>query len=362
MGRMRPAQAGAPPLPCLGSNNSTETAQNLSSPREEKPPSVPISNSAYKTECCLKENIRLAVQHYGIEHLAFFTLTFAKPVYSPRIAQDRLNSLLTHVIRPRHGNRYMAVFERHESGAIHFHFIVWVEMDIRTGFNWEFAELAYAAQKEKNFIKAGKLWAAAAEKADNGVFLRGQWKFWRELKRRYRWLGRCEILPIRSTAEAIARYTGTYISKHMQHRREEDKGVRLVRNGKGMHWVRSRFAFNSPKCWLWRKKLARFAPQNGCGSLDALKAKFGPRWAHHCAPAILAMRLPVRMGSEVIDAGEFPPNVAQELCQRFPAVSDRQYRPSAVAYVAPNAQAWHKLKVGVVSLVRSVFGKSAKAV
>jgi hypothetical protein len=69
------------------------------------------------------------------------------------------------------------------------------------------------------------------------------------------------MLPIRSTAETVSRYTGGYIAKHMQNRHEEDKGIRLVRNGKGMHWARSRIAFNSPRVWLWREKLKMFALQ-----------------------------------------------------------------------------------------------------
>jgi hypothetical protein len=357
-----PARAGLPPLPCLGSNNSTGSTGNEPIPENGRPPSVPVARSAYKTEFCLKENIRLAVEHYGIGNLAFFTVTFAKPVYCPKLAQKRLNSLLTHVIRPRYGNRYIIVFERHQSGAIHFHFVVYVAKDIRTGFDWDLARQAYEAQKQRNFVQAGKLWSAAAAKAENGDFLRGEWKFWRDVRKRYSWLGRCEMLPIRSTAEAVAKYTGGYIAKHMQHRREEDKGVRLVRYGKGMHWVRSRIAFNSPRVWLWREKLKMFALQNGCGSLDALKKKFGKRWAYRCADAIKGVRLLVRIGEAVVDASQYDGASAQELCAKFPRASDCHFCPVPLRIpLTPEAQALHEWKVGVVKLVRSIFPK-AKAV
>jgi hypothetical protein len=168
-----------------------------------------VAKGAFKTEFCLKTNVELAANLYGLEHLGFLTLTFVRPVFSPKIAQKRLNSLLTNVIRPRYGDRYIAVFERHESGAIHFHIVVYVAKDIRSGFDWNLADQAYAAQKERNFVQASRLWAAAAKAAKNGDFLREEWKFWRELKKRYRWLGRCEMLPIRSTAEAVAKYTVT---------------------------------------------------------------------------------------------------------------------------------------------------------
>jgi hypothetical protein len=356
-----PPSGGLPPLPCLRSNNSTGTAEKQGASEDGKPSSVPVATSAYKTEFCLKENIELAVEYYGIGYLAFFTPTFAKPVFCKMTAQKRLNSLLTHVIRPRYGNCYIAVFERHESGAIHFHFVLRVEEDIRTGFDWDLARQAYEAQKQRNFVRAGRLWVAAAQRAENGDYLRGEWKFWRHVSQRYRWLGRCEMLPIRSTAEAVAKYTGGYIAKHMQHRREEDKGVQLVRYGKGMHWVRSRLAFNSPKCWLWREKLKMFALQNGCGSQDAMKEKFGKRWAYHCKAAIQGMPLLVRIGETVVEASQYGAAMAQELCGKFPRVSDRHYHPTPLV-MPSDAQALHEWRLEVSSLARSAFGESIKVI
>lgn len=333
-----PAVAGAPPLPCLRSNNSTGENKN--------PDSVPIAKSAFKTEFCLKTNIELAVQYYGIEHLAFFTLTFSKPVYCPKLAQKRLNSLLTHVIRSRYGNRYIAVFERHASGGIHFHFVVYLKNDIRTGFDWDQAKQAYFAQESRDYKLANKLWTGSIAHAENGKFLAEEWRFWRELKKRYRWLGRCEMLPIRSTAEAVARYTGGYIAKHMQNRKPEDKGVQLVRYGKGMHWARSQIAFNSPKNWLWREKLKRFAFYHGCDSLDSLKNRFGSQWAYHCAPAIEAMPLLVRLGDRVFDAAYYEPKSAQMICRMLPKAGGLPtIPPKKINYSRPELELRLKLKV-----------------
>lgn len=284
-----PAAAGV--LPCLRGNNSIDETDDVTSAERQRGPSIEVSKGAFKTEFCLKENVRLAAEKYGLENLGFLTLTFAKAMFSARHAQKRMNSLLTNIIRPRYGNRYIGVLERHESGAIHFHFIIVVGVDIRTGFDWALADAAYAAQQARDFPSASKLWAAAAGKAAKGEFLRKEWRFWRDLKRRYRWLGRCQLLPIKSTAEAIAKYTGGYIGKHMQHRREEDKGVRLVRYGKGMRWVSSRIAFNSPKTRLYRRKLAAFAESVGVREYGDMKRVFGKRWGYHLLPAILAKQL-----------------------------------------------------------------------
>jgi hypothetical protein len=128
-----------------------------------------------------------------------------------------------------------------------------------------------------------------------------------------------------------------------------------------MHWARSRIAFNSPRVWLWREKLKMFALQNGCDSLDGLKKKFGKRWAYRCAAAIQGMRLPVRIGDEVVDAGEYDGATAQELCGKYPSASDRHYHPAPLR-MPSDAQARHEWKVGLAALVRSVFGESARAV
>ena len=41
--------------------------------------------------------------------------------------------------------------------------------------------------------------------------------------------GRHELIPVRSTEDGIARYVGGYVSKWVNNRREENKGLRFVR-------------------------------------------------------------------------------------------------------------------------------------
>ena len=128
-GALAAAQAAAAPLPCLRSNNSIEGAAHQGPDESRNGRALQVSKGAYKTEHCLKENIRIAAEEYGLEMLAFVTITFAKAIFSAKCAQQRMNSLLTNVIRPRYGKRYIGVLERHESGAIHFHFIIYVGTD-----------------------------------------------------------------------------------------------------------------------------------------------------------------------------------------------------------------------------------------
>jgi hypothetical protein len=100
-GALAAARAAAAPLPCQRSNNSIGLCTEAEADGPRREPAIPVSKSAYKTEHCLKENIRIAVEEYGVETLAFFTLTFAKPTFSAKCAQQRMNSLLTNIIRKR---------------------------------------------------------------------------------------------------------------------------------------------------------------------------------------------------------------------------------------------------------------------
>jgi hypothetical protein len=198
-GAERRASAARPGLPCLLSNNCTT---------EEKPEPVNILKGGHKRMAqVLFLEIMALVAFYGIERIGFFTLTFADHVTGLREAQRRFRSIRAHVIVKRY-ERAIVVWERHESGRIHFHLVVVLAEDIRSGAD-------FAAFKRKDYRSANRA-------------LRGEWAFWRVTCPKYRF-GRHELMPIKSNAQGIARYVGKYIAKHIRQRLEEDKGARLVR-------------------------------------------------------------------------------------------------------------------------------------
>lgn len=92
-----------------------------------------------------------------------------------------------------------------------------------------------------------------------------------------------------------------------------------------------------------------------------LKKRFGARWAYRCAPAIEAMPLPVFVGAEIIDASVFDAATAVMLCSTHSRASERKYRPARLTLFS-DAQARREWKAGVVAMVRSVFGASARPV
>ena len=175
---------------------------------------------------------------------------------------------------PPHLSRYVkwiAVTERQQSGRLHLHLLVVVEKDIKTGVN--FQEI-----RDKNYSSAGP-------------YLRAEWAFWRNSAKKYGF-GRTELMPIKSTVEGIAKYVGKYIQKNLDCRTVADKGARLVSYSKGAGMVKANgFAWNSPRAWLWRKKLGQVAAKCGIADSDELKKTFGSQWAYTIQKRVISEKL-----------------------------------------------------------------------
>ncbi len=203
-------------------------------------------------------------QKYGIERLGFFTITYPDTV-TAKEASRRFNVLNAGVISERYAD-WLAVYERGTKSKLpHFHLLVVVPDDIRTGADFEaFSRGDYSS---------------------GNAALKAEWTFWRSVvnyngKRwntaRYPDIGRTEIYPIKSTADGIRKYVGKYIEKHMESRLPEDKGVRLLRTSKGVNRMTVNFAWVSPRAAIFREKLAQFAKENGIADLVGMKGKI---WA-----------------------------------------------------------------------------------
>ena len=253
----------APGLPCLLSNNCTK----------EKADKVHILKGGHKrmAQVLFLEIMALA-KTYGIGRIGFLTLTFKDHVTNLQEAQRRFRSIRAHVIVSRY-ERAIVVWERQESRRIHFHLVVVLKDDIRTGAD-------FAAFKRQDYRSAN-------------AALRAEWAFWRQTCPKYRF-GRHELMPVKSSAEGIARYVGKYIAKHIRQRLPEDKGARLVRfigYKAGDRTAGCRFSWNTDNAWLWRHKVAAYAKALGAKDSDALRRVFGPRWAYLRCQEILSEAL-----------------------------------------------------------------------
>lgn len=210
-------------------------------------------------------NVDAFIHKHGLSRVGFLTLTFADHVIDYKEAQSRFNSLNTGVLSKRYKGRYIRVMERQKSGRIHYHLLVAVGADIRTGFN-------FVAVKNGDYRSAGNA-------------LRAEWAFWNQVAKKYRF-GRTELRPIKKTAQAVGYYIGKYIGKHYDNRKEQDKGARLVSYGSFAAMCSQRFSFVSRQASAFRMKCATFAHmlffygRVKAPTYEALKI-FNPKWIWH---------------------------------------------------------------------------------
>lgn len=270
-------------LPCLSSNNSIEAT-----PPTAGKSALDLTPQQKKSACALAWNVQAMAEKFGLERLGFLTLTFADHVLDPKEAQRRLNSLASNVLRVRYPLGFVRVFERQKSGRIHYHLLVVLPEDVRSGVDFD-------------AFGRGDYRSASA-------YLRGEWAYWRKSARAYGF-GRTELMPVRSTEEGIGRYVGKYIGKHHAARKEEDKGVRLVEYSRGARTATTRFGWSSDNAAEWRAKVRLFAQITSqrvgieVNELRDLSAVLGPRWAYHHREFI--MSLPVvtpQPGNQIIGA------------------------------------------------------------
>jgi hypothetical protein len=210
----------------------------------------------------LRLNVEYAVSRWGIEKTGFLTLTFADHITDPKESQKCMNSLSTNVLRPRYGGA-IRVIERQASGRIHYHLLVNIGLDIRTGF--DFAGIARHDYRSAN------------------PAIRAEWAFWRRTAKLYGF-GRTELLPVISTTEAVGRYVGKYISKHFTAREERDRGVRLV-SYIGPKVASVKFAWAGGKAKDWRSGLGSLVRDLAASghidspTIEAMARQYGKGWA-----------------------------------------------------------------------------------
>lgn len=276
-------RSGGDPLPCLNSHKCNEDhVWNPSEAIEEEAVKAwnKLNGSHRKTAYALTVNVAAFGKRVGVEKVGFLTLTFADHVTDNKEASRRWKSLRTGVLKQRYPGGWVAVRERQRSGRLHFHVLVACREDIRTGADFE----AFARKDWSSGNRA----------------LREEWAFWRETAVEYGF-GRTELLPLKSTLEGISKYVGKYISKNIEGRQEADQGARLVMYAQGLdHLKPNAFAWNSPRAWLWRKRVAKVAARCGFTGPEQFKEYFGQTWAWHLATWVMAEELGVKEDGDLV--------------------------------------------------------------
>ncbi len=246
------------------------------------------SATAKKAET-LYANLSGLIQRVGIERVGVVTLTPVDNCTDRAEAQRRFHTFHTNVLRPEHVE-HIAVPERQERGAIHFHLAAAFPWDIRTGF--DFTAVSHAAALKREHYLGGGRWTPG--KLDE--FQRWQRLYCQSANQRlHRWwrvvrdfnentrkagFGRCETLPILSNAAAVSRYLGAYVTTAVGGRLPCDKGSRTVR-----YALAERTA---SVAWAWVNGGGRLF-RRGCELLGlihgldpaGIESLYGTKWQWH---------------------------------------------------------------------------------
>ena len=253
-------------LPCLYSNNSIEEAPEKHQKEQILALCGILAPYQKRQAHTLYANVeRLIKEAPSVGHIGFFTLT-TKDITDKDEFSRRWNSMRSNYWNQSpHFGHWIGCYEQQKRGAWHLHLLVILPYDIREGVNFdEFAQGRYKTASP---------------------YLRSIWRDLRGACMRYGF-GRHELLPIKSNAEAMARYIGKYISKHIGQREETAKGKRLVTSSQG--WVKNsiHFAWNTTGAKEWRRKVELFAKSLGIKGMAGLYWKLGPNWAYRHLDAI----------------------------------------------------------------------------
>jgi hypothetical protein len=221
-------------------------------------------------------------------HVGFLTLTFKENVVDFKEASRRFDNLRKKLLNENSNfGIWIRATERQKRGAVHYHLVIETKEDIKTGFDWTLYRHALNSKKPG---QRRKLEREAFRTAN--PYLRSLWKLLRESMEKYGF-GRSELLPIRSTAEAMSFYLGKYISKHIGAREKRDKGIRLICYSQG--WVKNsvKLSWYNENSIKWRQNVQKFVNyyfgpiSNRQTAEMVLTMNLGSRWAWHFRDTII---------------------------------------------------------------------------
>ena len=229
-------------------------------------------------------------------------MTIRENVTDRKEFERRFKSIATNAF-PKIYMEWLRVFERQQRGAWHAHVVVVTKDDILTGTDAAGLNQLLKDKKDRKISKAVyysgiKRLASPNLKAVWKEFRRlcgiGEFKARRQHKgARFYKFDACHLLPIISTAQALAVYVSKYISKGFEHRRPEDKGMRLVGCTRNVSRLcNEHFSWADGGGKLWRSKVGILAGLLDIKSLDEFADQFGPKWAYHLQPPLAVIELP----------------------------------------------------------------------
>ena len=263
-GRVAPPSGGAPGLPSPKKDNC-------------------IRKYRFKPVFVAQENIRLYIEKFGEQNVGVLTVTTPSACLLAVEFQRMWHSFQSNVLKELFPTGMWNRERQPRSGNWHAHSVVNVGWDIKTGF-------------PVDQVKAGFY-------ANVDARLRALWK---ELRERGAacGFGRIELLPLKHSGPACARYLTKYLGKAFgTEKAEGEEKCRLFGVWGGVRFVHSQFSFVSSR--ILRRKKAWLADRMNIYDNDAFKALYGPHWWHFVGPALREVILPeddykIRVNGELV--------------------------------------------------------------
>jgi hypothetical protein len=227
-----------------------------------------ISNGKYRSVFVAQENIRLFIWKAGEQNVGALTVT-AADCLEVRDFQEKWHSFLNALKKELPCGMWTR--ERQpRSGNWHAHAAVNVGWDIKSDFPRN--------QVAKSFY------------ANVDPRLRKLWKYLRE-KAASRGLGRVELLPLKYSGAACAKYFTKYLTKAVASEKNAgDEKCRLFGVWGGVRFVRSRFSFLSSR--IVQKRKEWLAQELGLSDAAQLSQSLGPHWWFHVGRALCEVIMP----------------------------------------------------------------------
>ena len=282
---------GSNALLYLNSHNSDKSLKKGKEKNEGNPATkrgwTPKSKT-YKKMFSLTGNVGHFAEKLGVDNLGFLTLTFKGNLRDPKEAQRRWNNINRTILRDKKFQVLAKTVETQKRGAIHYHCLVHIGQDIRTGFDWDAfkkASLAYKAKDPKEGRAQTKIYAMSAKD-----HLRHLWGYMRT-KAESHGFGRTELMPIQYPNN-IGSYLGKYLNKddEMREKGKADPWMKKVR--KISYGRKHRRKYSANFSWVtgrgaeWRRKLKEWAEYRGFKNTDEISAVYGKNWSYWIAQEV----------------------------------------------------------------------------
>ena len=188
--------------------------------------------------------------------------------------------------------------EPQERGALHFHCVVAVGGDIRTGFDFDafkhtkeigkrIFELGGFDKAPKSLLRihgnSTKQYARSAT-----PLLRSMWRQLRKAAKKSGF-GRCELQPVKNT-KALSLYVGKYLAKGLKVTPPGMKGMRKINYCRGIkRKVSGSFSWAFGKTREWRDRLNWWAKfrRVRVNDYEELQRRYGKGWAKRIAEEVM---------------------------------------------------------------------------